>query len=1096
MGKATDNNTVLIEFKPDGDKALLSAINALDVATKKLVQTQASMSDDDKLSAQNKKLITNQARALNNQLAKQNLMIRKGNPLYKLWKKAMLGDYEALKKLKAKLDQTTASMEFNTKAMNKNRKGILDTEHSTRILGGSLAILRSKLLVGAFAMNMLERTVVNLVKAYGQQEASELKVSEAIKRTGGNAGVSATQIRRLSESLQENGVIGDEVNMHMASVMLTYDRIGSTVFPKALKSANDMATALAMGIPSAGDLESKVVMLSKALQEPTKGMVALRKVGFSLSEQQAQSVRDFENQGEIIKAQNIILEASEAQYAGVAGVIRDSTLGQMNALSMATGDLAERTGKILTPALLWTVDGLKSITEFLGVRELIILKDTLKGVIKMYAVLRVATMLQVRASKAIFSAKAKEVAMTLAQKEALKKATFWQRAMNKATVANPYIKVTMALYALYGVYKALSSSQEDMVRKTRELADANLEYLDSLRSKELIELNQELFKNTKIQDEKSKVLEKLKGDYKNLKTAVYQYTEEERYNTKEQRQAYKDLEMFDHLLGKHSITLTNGYIIEKVSKEELIKVYADYIKIKEKELEGHKNSNTVIQDMIDSWGQLSNVQKSALNIKLEDRYKKQTKLLSTQNVTTLEYIKTAQKFNITQAQLKSSYPDLIILIDKYIKGLQDIADIKHNNNTNIALKEKESLDKERKHFSDTYDMKRLKLNQWKQALQDSGKFSGKALEEYNAKMANITKEEAKVITDIILKYKDKTVALKQKSKATKEYTNVANSLGMELKELTTRKYPDLTKAIKDYTDGLDTARDKELQRQTDLLAIDDKHDGGFARKRAELDASINLEIEMAQESLKLEKQIAGQKYDQQAKFENLSTKQQAYWNAKKKELQQEQNDWQVEKTQELQDKIQGMTTTFLSDMLSRKEASYEEQTSKELESLKKTDDYKEASDTRKEQMEKDIQNKLHDERVKAFRAKQLLAVSNIAIDYIQASAKGFAEGGVLGIPFSTWMATLAVAESAIIMAQKPPQKFAKGGDFVTDRPELIMVGEAGREHVKITPVDRPESRALKDGGSITINISAPLVDETVIDHIIPAINKAQRMNLA
>jgi hypothetical protein len=33
-------------------------------------------------------------------------------------------------------------------------------------------------------------------------------------------------------------------------------------------------------------------------------------------------------------------------------------------------------------------------------------------------------------------------------------------------------------------------------------------------------------------------------------------------------------------------------------------------------------------------------------------------------------------------------------------------------------------------------------------------------------------------------------------------------------------------------------------------------------------------------------------------------------------------------------------------------------------------------------------------------------------------------------------------------------------------------------------------------GGITLNISAPLVDETVIDTIIPAIEKAQRMNLA
>ena len=34
------------------------------------------------------------------------------------------------------------------------------------------------------------------------------------------------------------------------------------------------------------------------------------------------------------------------------------------------------------------------------------------------------------------------------------------------------------------------------------------------------------------------------------------------------------------------------------------------------------------------------------------------------------------------------------------------------------------------------------------------------------------------------------------------------------------------------------------------------------------------------------------------------------------------------------------------------------------------------------------------------------------------------------------------------------------------------------------------------GAGITVNVTAPLVDETVIDSIIPAIEKAQRLNLA
>jgi hypothetical protein len=60
---------------------------------------------------------------------------------------------------------------------------------------------------------------------------------------------------------------------------------------------------------------------------------------------------------------------------------------------------------------------------------------------------------------------------------------------------------------------------------------------------------------------------------------------------------------------------------------------------------------------------------------------------------------------------------------------------------------------------------------------------------------------------------------------------------------------------------------------------------------------------------------------------------------------------------------------------------------------------------------------------------------------------------------------------------------------------MIMVGDnpSGKERVQITPSE--QSQSFNQGG-ITVNISAPLVDETVIDSILPAIEKAQRLNLA
>ena len=61
---------------------------------------------------------------------------------------------------------------------------------------------------------------------------------------------------------------------------------------------------------------------------------------------------------------------------------------------------------------------------------------------------------------------------------------------------------------------------------------------------------------------------------------------------------------------------------------------------------------------------------------------------------------------------------------------------------------------------------------------------------------------------------------------------------------------------------------------------------------------------------------------------------------------------------------------------------------------------------------------------------------------------------------------------------------------------MIMGGDnpGSRERVQITPLSSPNINGPQ--GNIVLNISAPLVDETVIDHIIPAIHKAQRMSLA
>jgi hypothetical protein len=76
-------------------------------------------------------------------------------------------------------------------------------------------------------------------------------------------------------------------------------------------------------------------------------------------------------------------------------------------------------------------------------------------------------------------------------------------------------------------------------------------------------------------------------------------------------------------------------------------------------------------------------------------------------------------------------------------------------------------------------------------------------------------------------------------------------------------------------------------------------------------------------------------------------------------------------------------------------------------------------------------------------------------------------------------------------------QFAETGfDGVVNSPTMFVTGESGAERVQVTPLQGPNINGPQGGGGITVNISAPLVDETVVESIIPAIEKAQRQNLA
>ena len=80
-----------------------------------------------------------------------------------------------------------------------------------------------------------------------------------------------------------------------------------------------------------------------------------------------------------------------------------------------------------------------------------------------------------------------------------------------------------------------------------------------------------------------------------------------------------------------------------------------------------------------------------------------------------------------------------------------------------------------------------------------------------------------------------------------------------------------------------------------------------------------------------------------------------------------------------------------------------------------------------------------------------------------------------------------------VMAQPMPQ-YAEGGDFITQGPQPILVGDnpGGRERVQITPLSSPNISGPQ-GGSVNITFNSPIMSEDYTeDVIIPQIKESLR----
>jgi hypothetical protein len=178
-------------------------------------------------------------------------------------------------------------------------------------------------------------------KAAETQRSAEKNLQASLDATGNAARLSLDELKNFASARQAVTNFGDEVTLQGAAVLATFKSIQGDAFQRTLALAQDLSEK------GLGTLESSVVQLGKALEDPNIGLMALRRVGVSFNETERETIQLLVESGRQMEAQQVILQAVEGQVGGTAEAMMRPWTRFLNAMS----DIEENLGLVLLPGL-------------------------------------------------------------------------------------------------------------------------------------------------------------------------------------------------------------------------------------------------------------------------------------------------------------------------------------------------------------------------------------------------------------------------------------------------------------------------------------------------------------------------------------------------------------------------------------------------------------------------------------------------------------------------------------------------------------------------------------------------------------------------
>jgi uncharacterized protein YdbL (DUF1318 family) len=248
---------------------------------------------------------------------------------------------------------------FDPKGLRSANAAFGNLQGSVRSLGSNFAAL-GVALAGAGAL------IAKNAQSLARIETINAQTAQTIKSMGNASNISAKEVEALAGSLEALTATEAETIQQGANLLLTFRNIsnqagaGNDIFNQTTAIMVDMGRALGE------DAAASAIRLGKALNDPIRGLTALRKVGVGFTTDQENQIKAMQNSGDIMGAQKVILAELQAQFGGSGAAFANTFTGQLELMGHELGTIGEEATMAVMPALQGMVAELRELIPIIG----------------------------------------------------------------------------------------------------------------------------------------------------------------------------------------------------------------------------------------------------------------------------------------------------------------------------------------------------------------------------------------------------------------------------------------------------------------------------------------------------------------------------------------------------------------------------------------------------------------------------------------------------------------------------------------------------------------------------------------------------------